>query len=180
MAQPGAQLNQGLPQNSSVFALASLPGGSRLVAATQNGLFVFNSASQSWTRSETGFLPGTLVTALHVAGGYVFAVTISSAMPCPSGGFLLPDATGQLRCFGGLIEGPPRPREPEPAVAAAPEQVSLNPSGLSGEMFVSTDQGATWAALGAGLPRGATTTIGSSGRTVFAGTAGSGVFVRQF
>ncbi len=173
-------LNQGLPPNSSVFALGSLPGGSRLLAATQNGLFVFNSTSQSWTRSETGFLPGMLVTALHVAGGYVFAVTISNEMPCPSGGFLLPDATGRLRCFGGIIEGPPRPREPEPTVDAAPEQVGLNPGGLSGDVYVSTDQGTTWAALGAGLPRGTTTTIGSSGRTAFAGTAGGGVFVRQF
>jgi photosystem II stability/assembly factor-like uncharacterized protein len=169
-------LNQGLPPSGVIFALESLPGGSRLLAATQNGLFVFNSTGQSWARSETGFLPDTLVSALHVAGAYVFAVALSSATPCPSGGFLLPGADGRLHCFGGILEGPP-PRGV--AVPAEPEQAGLILGGLSGDVYVSTDQGASWAALGTGLPRGVTT-FGSNGRIVFAGTAGGGVFVRQF
>jgi uncharacterized protein (TIGR03437 family) len=171
-------LNQGLPPDSSVFALASLPGGSRLLAATQNGLFVFSNASQSWARSETGLPPEAIVITLYTTGENVFAVTVPGPIPCPVGGILLPDVDGRLRCFGGIITGPRRPGER--AAPAAPEQIGLNFNGLSGDLYVSNDQGMTWAPLGAGLPRGVTTTFGASGRTVFAGTAGSGVFTRQF
>jgi photosystem II stability/assembly factor-like uncharacterized protein len=148
--------NMGLPERLTVYSLASL--GETLFAATPRGLFVSANGGQSWTRAELGLPTAAPAYSVYTAGSYVFATldTRLATSACAFGGILIDG-----RCYGALFS-------------------AFSLEGKEAELFVSADQGATWAAVGAGLPDGRATAIGVNGRAVFAGTDGGGVYVRQF
>ena len=49
-----------------------------------------------------------------------------------------------------------------------------------GALYFSPNQGRSWAPIAAGLNEARVSAVGANGANVFAGTAGSGVFVRPF
>lgn len=166
---------QGLPADSGVISL--LASGTRLFAGTAGrGVFVSNDGGQNWTAANGNLPVNGIVVSLVANSAHVLASVVelppSPTIPavsdprCPDGGVFIDG-----RCFGTILPGPR-----QPFFSGAASAFFGRPS----RVFISPDNGQSWAPIMAGLPDVPLTVLHSSGVQVFLGTFGGGVFVRQF
>lgn len=163
---------QGLPDNIGVIAL--LASGTRLYAGTAGrGVFVSNDGGGSWMAASGNLPVNGSVVSLAANGANVLANVVEApplpVIPgvfdprCPGGGVFIDG-----RCFGTIQPGPR---------FFGSANIYL---GLPSRVFISPDAGQNWAPLINGLPEVPLTVLQSSGASVFLGTFGGGVLVRQF
>jgi hypothetical protein len=155
--------SSGLPEKTTLTTLAA--SGPNLYAGTfGKGVYVSTNNGQSWTAINSTLPQNAIVTALLANGSNLFAVTPTEYdAPCPLGGVLIDG-----KCFGALM----------PVLPGVSFGLAGSLSG--GTVYFSPNQGKSWAPITSGLNDAPVTALGAKGVNVFAGTSGSGVFVRQF
>jgi uncharacterized protein (TIGR03437 family) len=163
--QNWTEVNNGL---SSRNINALLVTGGKLYAATDGGgVFVSSNNGDSWTAVNTG-LTALEISSLTVVGTNLFAATTSSGI------FRASLSTSTLS-WTAVNTGLPSTL-PVFALAAAGSRLY---AGTVYGVFVSTDNGATWEQINAGLADLYVTSLTISGETLIAGTRNGGIFVSQ-
>ncbi|MGH9838263.1 MAG: IPT/TIG domain-containing protein [Blastocatellia bacterium] len=151
--------NNGLPEKTALTSL--VVSGSKLFAGTSGrGVYVSTDNGQNWTGASANLPGNAFVTTLFTSGSNLFVVTPTDEdSQCPLGSLPI-----NGRCYGVGSLG-----------------FDFSVLGLfSGKVYLSTNNGRNWAPVNAGLAETGVSAMGASGKTVFAATAGRGVFTRQF
>jgi photosystem II stability/assembly factor-like uncharacterized protein len=155
--------NNGLPEKTRLTALTA--GGSNLYVGTlDKGIYVSSNNGRNWSETNALLPPNAVIGRLFAAGTSLFAVVIDpsslgSVGICVNGGISIDG-----RCFGSI----------SPVGGFA----GLGFGG--GALYFSPNQGRSWGPIAAGLNEARVSAVGANGANVFAGTAGSGIFVRPF
>ncbi|MDZ7372472.1 MAG: T9SS type A sorting domain-containing protein [candidate division KSB1 bacterium] len=141
-------VNNGLT-NSYVNSLAV--AGTRLLAGTQEGIFLSTDDGTNWSQ----VLPGVNVIALASSGSWVFAGTEGSGLYCSADSGTSWNAVPVPRFFVSSL--------------AIVNQAIL--AGTEGGIYLSTDNGSTWASVSTGLLELNTTALAVCGEYLFAGSS---------
>lgn len=160
--------NAGLPETPSIIKLAA--SGSNIYAGTAGqGVYVSPNNGQSWTPANNLLPPNLTILSLLADGSKLFAIARDdSGQPCPFGGVFVDG-----RCFGAVFPGP--------GGFGFGFRLGFNFGGFpASTIYVSLNQGQSWAPVMAGLSGTQPASLGAHGGSVLAGTGGQSVFVRQF
>jgi len=154
------------PTHTYVHSIALI--GSNLFIGTVHGVFLSTNNGLSWTTADSGFSwqPFPIVDLLVASGTNLFADMSSELY------FSSDNGTSWARTDSGL---PSRVGW----LAASDDRCGSDLFASTGRVYCSTDNGRTWNAANTGLPKNDVVSLVVSGADLFAGTIGSGVWVRR-
>jgi photosystem II stability/assembly factor-like uncharacterized protein len=179
----------GLPNEAPVAlaifggkAFAAISGG-LFVPVSSAGVFVSTDNGMTWTPANNGLPAAIQPLSFAKSGANIFVGThgrgifISADLGeswTPANTNLRPDAV-----VATLLASGPNLFAIIPSFSPDSPTAAFRPH-YRGDVFISVNNGRSWAPVMSGLETGSATALGASGAHVFAGTIGQGVFARQF
>jgi hypothetical protein len=169
------QVNNGIPPNTNVLSLAVR--GSNIFAGTSRGIFLSTNNGTNWTSINNGLTDSLTISSLNVSGNNIYAGT-AGQYPIwwvpgrySEGVFISTNnGTNWVQANNGLplnygIH----------SLAVSGNSVF---AGLDSGVFRLTNNSTNWTKVSDGLTRTSINALAVIGTNIFAGTSGSGVWMR--